>query len=212
MSSREFFHILAAIILFTAIGSFSFLIDSQWIMLPKILLFTTIIIFVSIFAKKVMAYLLDTDVEHEIWNVSRYGIIKHQRLNKEIPGGIIFPLIISLFSLGFIKFAAFITYEARALKRRAAKRFGFYSFAELTEWHNGLIGAAGIISLFIIAIIAYLLPYNLELFSKLAVYYTISNLLPISKLDGTQIFFGSKVLWTALALIALILGAFAFAI
>jgi hypothetical protein len=212
MEPREFFHILAAIIIFTAIGSFSFLIDSQWFMLPKVLLFATIIISVSIFAKKIIAGILDSDVEHEIWNVSRYGIIKHQRLNKEIPGGIIFPLLFSLFSLGFIKFAAFITYEARALKRRAAKRFGFYSFTELTEWHNGLIGAAGIISLFIIAIIAYFLPYGLEYFSKLAVYYAISNLIPISKLDGTQIFFGSKVLWTALALIALIFGAYAFAI
>ena len=208
MKSREFLHILAAIILFTAIGSFSFLIDSEWFMLPRVLLFATVIIFVSIFAKKFMAGVLDSDVEHEIWNVSRYGIKKHQRLNKEIPGGIIFPLLFSLFSLGLIKFAAFITYEARALKRRAAKRFGFYSYTELTEWHNGLIGAAGIIAMFIIAIIAYFLPYNLEYFSKLAIYYAISNLIPISKLDGTQIFFGSKTLWTALAIIALIFGAY----
>jgi Zn-dependent protease len=212
MKLREFLHVLAAIIIFTAIGSFSFLLTSQWFMLPRVLLFATIIIFVSIFAKKIMASLLDTDVEHEIWNVSRYGIKKHQRLNKEIPGGIIFPLIISLFSLGWIKFAAFLTYEARALKRRAAKRFGFYSFAEITEWHNGLIGAAGIISLFVLAIIAYFLPYGLSYLSKLAIYYAISNLIPISKLDGTQIFFGSKTLWTALALIALIFGAFAFGI
>jgi len=212
MKLREFSHILAAIVIFTAIGSFSFLIDSQWFMLPKVLLFATVIIFISIFAKKLMAGILDTDVEHEIWNVSRYGIIKHQRLTKEIPGGIIFPLILSLFSLGAIKFAAFITYEARALKKRAAKRFGFYSFTELTEWHNGLIGAAGIISLFVVALIAYFLPYSLEYFSKLTIYYAISNLIPISKLDGTQIFFGSKTLWTALALIALIFGAFAFLI
>jgi len=212
MKLREFSHILAAIIIFTAIGGFSFLLSSQWTMLPKVLLFATVIIFVSIFAKKFMASLLDTDVEHEIWNVSRYGIIKHQTLTKEIPGGIIFPLILSLFSLGWIKFAAFLTYEARALKRRAAKRFGFYSYAEITEWHNGLIGAAGIISLFIVALVAYFLPYNLEYFSKLAIYYAISNLVPISKLDGTQIFFGSKTLWTALALIAIIFGVFAFAI
>ena len=212
MKLREFSHILAAILIFTAIGSFSFLVDSQWFMLPRVLLFATIIIFISILAKKIMASLLDTDVEHEIWNVSRYGIIKHQKLNKEIPGGIIFPLLFSLFTLGFVKFAAFITYEARALKRRAAKRFGFYSYTEVTEWHNGLIGAAGIISLFIVALIAYFLPYSLEYFSKLTIYYAISNLIPISKLDGTQIFFGSKTLWTALALIALIFGAFAFLI
>ena len=210
MKLREFSHILAAIIIFTVIGSFSFLIESQWFILPRVLLFATIIIFISIFSKKLMAYALDTDVEHEIWKVSRYVIIKHQRLNKEIHGGIIFPLLFSLFSLGLIKFAVFITYEARALKRRAAKRLGYYSYTELTEWHNGLIGAAGIIAVFAIAMITYFLPYNLEYFSKLAIYYGISNLLPISKLDGTQIFFGSRTIWTALAIIALILGAYAF--
>lgn len=210
MNSRELLHIFAAIILFTVVGSLSFLIESDWQMLPEVFVFAAIIIFASIFAKKWMADLLDTDVEHEIWQVSRYGIKLHQKLKSPLPGGLIFPLVFSLFSLGLIKFSAFLTYEATALKRRAAKRFGFYSFAELTEWHNSLIGAAGIVALFLVAIVAYFLPFNLEYLSKLAVYYALSNLLPISKLDGTQIFFGSRVLWTVLIVIALIFAVYAF--
>lgn len=210
MKLQEFFHILAAIIVFTIIGSLSFLLNSQWEMLPKVFFFAAILIFTSIFAKKFMASLLDTDVEHEIWKVSRYGLKPHARLKKEIQGGIIFPLVASVFTLGLIKFSAFLTYEARALKRRAAKRFGFYSFTELTEWHNGLIGAAGIISVFLVAIIAYFLPFDLEYLSKLAAYYALSNLIPISKLDGTQIFFASRVLWTTLAVISIIFAAYAF--
>lgn len=209
MNLSEFLNILAAVIIFAVIGSLSFLINSEWSMLPIVFFFATLIIFTSIFAKKLMAYLLDTNVEHEFWKFSRYGVQPHWKFNKELPAGIIFPLIFSLFTLGLVKFSAFLTYEARALKKRAAKRFGFYSFTELTEWHNGLIGAAGIVAVFLIAIIAYFLPYNLEYLSKLAVYYAISNLIPISKLDGTQIFFGSRVLWTTLAVIALILGAYA---
>jgi Zn-dependent protease len=210
MKLLEFYHILAAIIIFTIVGSFAFLIESKWNMLPVVFLFATLIIFISIFAKKLIASLLDTDVEHELWKVSRYGIKQHQKLSKEIPGGIIFPLIFTLFTLGYIKFSAFLTYEARALKRRAAKRFGYYSYAELTEWHNGVIGAAGILACFLIAIIAYFCPYDLEYLSKLAVYYAISNLIPISKLDGMQIFMGSRVLYTTLAVIALIFGTYAF--
>jgi len=210
MKSRELLHILAAIIIFTVVGSLSFLIDSNWEMLPKVFVYATLIIFASIFAKKLMANLLDTDVEHEIWQVSRYGIKLHQKFKKPIPSGLIFPLVFSIFSLGLIKFSAFLTYEATALKRRAAKRFGFYSFTELTEWHNGLIGAAGIVALFLVALISYFLPFNLEYLSKLAAYYALSNLLPISKLDGTQIFFGSRVLWTTLIAIALVFAAYAF--
>ncbi|MEM4259181.1 MAG: hypothetical protein QXS38_00240 [Candidatus Pacearchaeota archaeon] len=209
MKLPEFLHILASIIIFTIIGSLEFLINNKWDMLPKAFLFATIIIFANVYAKKFMAHLLDSDVEHEIWKFSRYGIKPHQKLKKEIPGGIIFPLLLSIFSLGWIKFSAFLTYEASALKKRAAKRFGVYSFTELTEWHNGLIGAAGIIAAFLIAIIAYFLPWNLEYLSKLAVYYAASNMLPISKLDGSQIFFGSRTLWTALAVITIILGVYA---
>jgi len=210
MKLQEFLNILAAIVIFTVIGSLSFLVESKWHILPQVFLFATIIIFATVFVRKFMASSLDIDVEHETWKFSRYGFKRHQKFKKEIPAGIIFPLILSVFSLGWIKFAGFLTYEARALKRRAAKRFGYYSFAELTEWHNGLIGAAGIVTAFLIAIITYFLPFNVEYLSKLAIYYGISNLIPISKLDGAQIFFGSRVLWTTLAVIAAILGTYAF--
>ena len=209
MKQRELLHIFAAIIVFTVVGSFSFLIESQWYMISRVLLFSTILIFVSVFSKKLMAYALDADVEHEVWKVSRYGYKQHHKLEKEIPGGIIIPIVFSVFSLGLIKFSSFLTYEARALKRRAAKRFGFYSFAELTEWHNAIIGAAGIISVFIIIIVTYFLPSNFEYLAKLGAYYALSNLIPFSKLDGTQIFFGSRTLWTTLAVIALIFGTYA---
>lgn len=209
MKLSEFMHILGAILALTVIGSFSFLVSSDWAMLPKVLLFAAIIIFSAIFSKKFMAYILDADVEHETWKISRYGIKQHQHLNKEIPG-IIIPLILTLFSLGYIKFAALLTYEGRALKKRAAKRFGYYSYTELTEWHNAVIGAAGIVGLFLLAIIVYFLPTNLEYLSKLAVYYAISNMLPVSKLDGLQIFMGSRVLYTALAVISIIMGSYAF--
>jgi hypothetical protein len=209
MKLSEFLHILAAIIIFTVVGSLAFLVESKWFMLPRVFLFATIIIFSAVFAKKLMAYLLDADVEHEIWKFSRFWFASHDRLAKEIPGGIIFPLIFSIFSLGWIKFCLFLNYETRALKRRAAKRFGIFSFTEITEWHNGVIGAAGIVAALLIVVISYFLPFNFEYLSKLAVYYAISNLIPIGKSDGSQIFFGSRVLWTTLVVIALILGVYA---
>jgi Zn-dependent protease len=209
MKSQEFAHILAAILLFTVVGSVAFVISSDWTLIPQVLLFSAIIVFASIFAKKLAAYLLDSDVEHELWKFSRYGINPGSHFKKEIPAGIIFPLVISLFSLGWLKFSAFLTYEARALKKRAAKRFGFYSFSELTEWHNALIGAAGIVACFLISIIAYFSSPGLEYLAKLSAFYALSNILPLPKLDGSQIFFGSRALYTTLAVIALIFAVYA---
>ncbi len=210
MKLPEFYNILAAILILAIISSFSFALKAQWAGIPQMLLFSAIIILVSIFAKKLMAYLLDSDVEHTIWKFSRWGYKPHQHFDKELPAGIIFPLFFAIFSLGAIKFAALLTYEARALKRRAAKRFGFYSYTELTEWHNALIGAAGIIAVFLIIIITYFLPFSgMEALAKIAAYYAFFNMLPLSKLDGAQIFFGSRVLWTALAVIAIIFSAYA---
>lgn len=209
MKFEEFKHILAAILIFTVIGSFAFALENRWDLVPPVFLFSTIIIFASIFAKKLMAYWLDSDVEHEIWKFSRFGIKPWQHFKNDISAGIVLPLIISLFSLGWLKFSAFLTYEARALKKRAAKRFGYYSFSELTEWHNALIGAAGIIACFLISMIAYFISPDLELLAKLSAYYALSNILPLPKLDGIQIFFGSRVLYTALLVLAMIFAGYA---
>ena len=209
MEFREFKHIIAAIIILTIVGGFSFIIESSWAALAQVFLFAVIIILVAVFAKKLIAYSLDADVEHTIWQFSRWGYKQHQHLKTPVPGGIIFPLFLSLFSLGSIKFPALLTYEASALKRRAAKRFGFYSYTEMSDWHNALIGAAGIVAVLIIAIVTYFLPANFEYLAKMAVYYAFANMIPIAKLDGSQIFFGSRVLYTILAVIALIFFGYA---
>ncbi len=204
MELKEFAQILAGVLIFTVVGSFSYLVLQNWGALPKVFLFSAIIIFLAVFAKKLAAYLLDCDVEHEVWKFSRYGIKQSHYLKKEIPAGIIFPLILTLFSWGIVKFGAILSYEARALKKRAAKRFGPFSFSELTEWHNGLIGAAGMVVLFLLAIVSYLI--NQEYLTKLTIFYAFWNMIPLPKLDGLQIFFGSRVLYTTLAVVALILA------
>jgi len=210
MQQKEFFNILAAIIIFTIMISLSSVIKKDYSFLPWGFIFAVIIILINLAAKKLTANYLDSDVEHEIWQWQRYGIKNQQKLKKSVPAGIILPLIISLFSLGSFIFLGLLTYETRALKSRASKRHGFYSFSEMTDSHNALIGAAGIISLIILAIITYLLPIPQSgILAKLSIYYAFWNMLPISKLDGTQIYFGSPVLYSILATITLIFTALA---
>ena len=204
MEQSEFLQILAAIIIFTITAGFSFAINAEFEKLSLVFLFSVLIISISVMTKKITANLLDSDIEHELWQMQQFGFTQNYKLKKPVPAGIIFPLIFSIISLGIIKFTGFLTYEARALKYRASKRFGFYSYTEMTDWHHALIGASGIIIVLIISLVSYLLPYNLEYLTKLSIYYAFWNLLPISKLDGAQIFFGSRVVWAILFTITLI--------
>ncbi len=210
MPASEFSQILSALILLTAITSIPNIALGNWSALAPAFFFAVLILGLSIGAKKLTAYSLDADVEHELWKVYQYGFSPGQHFKREMPAGIIIPLLGTLLSLGSLPVMTLLTYETRAKKYRAAKRHGYYSYTEMTDWHNALISSAGIIIVLLLALILYFLPYsNLEYFAKISALYAFFNLLPISKLDGTQIFFGSRVLYSVLALITLIFAIYA---
>jgi hypothetical protein len=90
------------------------------------------------------------------------------------------------------------------------KKFGPYSFTEMTDWHNALVGAAGILSCLLITFVTYWLPGDFwSVIGKMATFYAFFNMIPFSKLDGSQIYFGSRVLWSVLAVITLIFMTYA---
>lgn len=204
MNTKEISTLLIALVTLTIIISFKSLLAGNIQYLGTAPLFAFLILLVNIGAKKWAAYSLDADVEHDLWYGARYGLKPGWKLEKKIPLGIIVPLAITAFSLGVAKCMTILSYETSALKRRAARRFGYYSFTEMTDWHNALVGAAGIIGVLILAIIAYTIP-ALDGLTSLAVYYAFWNMIPWSKLDGAQIFIGSRILYTTLALLTLAL-------
>ena len=217
MAKGELSQVLAGVLILFAVISFGFVLEANWLGVLKGLIFAILIIGVHILSKKWAAGLLDCDVEHKIWGVYRYGFKAHHHFKKEIPAGIIVPLFMLFFSVVFlwpmgilIKFMGILTYEARVLKRRAARRFGPYSYSELTEWHNGLIGAVGIVGLMFLAVIAYFVDQGYM--SKMIAYYLFWNMLPISNLDGTQIFFGNRIVWVVLEVVTLLFVAYALVI
>src|SRR3989344_4203053 len=208
MENQEILDIIIAVVVFAIVISAKSLLKADFTFFFIAILFAAIIVLVNIYSKKLAASSLDASVFHETWLWSRYGLKPHMKLKNTIPAGVFLPLILSIFSLGIVKCSALLTYETRALKRRASKRFGYYSFTEITDWHNSLIGAAGIIGVLILSIISYLLIPAIPILQgipTLAIYYAFWNMIPFSKLDGTQILFGSKVLYTALALVTLVM-------
>ncbi len=210
MQNREIIAWALAFVTLTIVIGFGDIIKFNLDSLGASLLFAFLILAANGVSKKIAARALDADVEHDIWYASRYGFKPGGHLTKHAPLGIILPLFVSVFSLGTAKCMTLLTYQTSALKRRAAKRFGYYSFTEMTDWHNALVGAAGITGVLLLAIVAY--ASAIDGLPSIAIYYAFWNMIPWSKLDGAQIFMGSRVLYTALGLVTLAMTATALVI
>ncbi len=208
MSNKEVLSVIVGLLMLFVIFSLEFVFKGDLSRLLEIFVYSVILIFVYVFIKKGTAYLLDSSVEHKVWNVYQFWFKPDYHFKKEVPFGIVLPLLLSVFSLGIFKFPTVLTYESRALKHRAAKRYGYYSFTEMTDWDNGLIGASAIVALLLVSIIGYI--FGFEYLSKMAAYFALLNMIPISNLDGTQIFFGSRIIWSVLAFISLIFALYTF--
>jgi len=172
------------------------------------LLFAAIIILVNVLGKKVAAYYLDSQIEFKLWEFERYWFKPKDHFKRPIPLGIILALVLGLVSLGYIKFMALMEFDVKPAVYRGVRRFGLYSFSEMSERHIGLIAFWGMIANLIIAIIAYLI--NLPELAKLNIYFMAYNIIPISNLDGTKILFGSKLLWVVSVAITIIALCYAF--
>ena len=78
----------------------------------------------------------------------------------------------------------------------------------MTEGHLALISAAGIFSMFLLSILAYII--NFPELAKLSIFFATFNLLPLGKLDGTKIFLGSRPLYFLIILLDIIALSYAF--
>jgi hypothetical protein len=158
-----------------------------------------IIIFVSALVKKSYAYYLEADTKVKFWSVYHYGFKKIAHFGRPLPM-LWLPLILA--PIGF-PWLGIIETEIIARTERVSKRHGLYRFSEMTDWHIAIINTFGIIATLILAVVGYILGF--DAFSQLAVMYAIWSVIPIGGLDGTRIFFGSRFLWTTLALFSIII-------
>ncbi len=206
ITAKEIGHIILGIIIFAFAVSAKTLFESpsagtgQFLIM---LIFGFIIISVYVLAKKLVAYYYEVEIEMKIWQFKRYGLYERSYFKNPVPIGIILPFLLSILTFGYVKWLGILQSQEKATTARAAKRHDFYSYSELTEWHIGLISASGIVISLILAILAYFI--NQPELAKLSIYYAVFNLIPLGQLDGTKVFFGSKILWTILAAITAII-------
>ena len=209
----------ASIIIVTIILGFVLALQ-DWKISLSTFLYATLMIFIiivlNILVKKYVAFRLDSNIETGVWKWQRYWVHESAYFKNPIPMGAVLPFILGLFSAGSFAWLASLEFEVSPSLSRVSKRHGLYRFSEMTEWHIALIAGTGVIANLLLALICYIFGGHLGGFLELgalSVYYAAFNLLPISNLDGSKIFFGSLVLWVTLAIITAIgVGVFAFII
>jgi hypothetical protein len=198
---------IASIIISSIIIAFSITLVKDLNLFLLTLLGVFILIIVNVIVKKVMAYLLESEIEIKIWEIRRWGFKTSQHWNKPFPIGAFMPLILRviLFAFNGFTWMASLVFETEAKAYHAAKRHGIYSFSEMTEEHIGRIAAVGIFANLVLAVLFYFIGGDFgNLFSKLNIWFAFFNMIPISDLDGNKIFFGNLVLWSFLAVVTLI--------
>jgi len=167
-------------------------------------LFASIIILFPVIIKKITAPVYNIKIEHKIWHFQRWGWYEKSKLKKPFPIGLILPFFVTIVSLGIIKPFTLLQFDVENLpKKRMLKKRGTYRYSEINDSDLAFTAAWGFWSLILLAIIGYFI--NQPELTKYSIYYGLWNLLPISQLDGTKLFFGSLLNWVLLA-IAFIIG------
>ncbi len=202
INKREIFIISLVIIIISFSVNLSLDIMNEWETFFYTLLAVSIVILANIFAKKMMAYRLDSEIEMKVWEIGRLARINS--LKKPFPIGAVLPVLSKIILFPFKSFVwmASLVFDISPRIYRGAKRHGLYTFSEITESHIGLIAASGIAINLVLAVLGYFLGF--PLLARLSIYYAFFNILPFSELDGNKIFFGNLILWSFLASLVLI--------
>lgn len=199
-----FIAIMSLILSFTG-NSFN---AGRW---PVYLLYSLVIISISVFAKKITADILDIKIEHKLWQFQRYWFYKKSHFKNPLPVGLIIPILFSFLSSGFVKCFWFLQFESEALPSKVAKRYGRYGFrrySEIMEWDLAIISFYSLIGLLALSLTAKFLGI-FEL-AKYSLYFTIWNMAPLSNLEGSKIFFGSRPLYIFSLVLIFIAGLIVF--
>lgn len=168
-----------------------------------------IIIGINVLVKKIIGYNFETAIKTKFWSWYQYGLRTDMHFKKAVPM-LWLPLVLVLFTKGFFLWLGILEFDVAAKTERVSRRHGLYRFTEVTEWHMALIATWALAANLILAIAGYIMGF--ELFAKLSIYFISWSIIPIAGLDGSKIFYGSKILWTIVFTIAMLFLALALTI
>jgi len=186
-NKKEVFSLLIAALVIGYLYSLNEISWMGWLSMAGLAL---IILFVHHLGQKLASLFYDCTSELNLWTVRQFGLQQWQHFRFDFPFWFIVPAILAVITFPFmlVKWLAITTFEATPLPSRIRRRY-----AEITEWHLALIATGGLFMNALLALISQIAGWND--FAMLNLYFILFNLVPISKLDGNKIFFGSPMLW-----------------
>ena len=211
-TKKELTWIIIIIIIASFISFIPIIPNDDPIKIITTLFIFTLIIFTSIIAKKITSEHYSIKIEHKIWEFQQWWFYKKAYFKKPFPIGLVFPFILALFSLGFIKPFLFLQFEAENITSKRLLKSQGYSRSQRKEYINeedlAYTSASGFYALLILAFIGFLLSFIYPSIgsdiTKYSIYYGIWNLIPFGQLDGTKLFFGAFAGWAFILLLYLI--------
>ena len=213
---------IICILIFIIIGTFISFVpiipnDEPEKILINILIFAIIII-INLSAKKLISPFYSIKIEYNVWQLQRWDYYGRSYFKKPVPIGLIMPFSIAILSLGYLKPFTFFQYDAENIRtKRLLKAYGDRRAVRkevINEADLAYTSAAGFYALILLAIMGFLLKPYFPIFgsdlTKYSIYFGLWNLLPISQLDGSKLFFGATITWFFLTIIYIIAGLIVF--
>lgn len=193
---NELLSILVAIIILSI--SYTFKDNISFI---NIFIVFTIILSTNILSKKAFANYLNIQLKVKFWSIYQTSLLEKGHLKKPLTMAWL-PLLLSYISKGIILWIPILITKEEKTIQRITKDKGMHRFSEVTEWEKAQIICVSIFSLILICLISSF--FNFILLSKLSIYFALWSLIPLSNLDGSKLFFGSKKLWTFTTILTII--------
>lgn len=193
-SKNEVLAIAVASIMMGYLLAFKQLTWLSWLSYAGI---AALIVLIHHFGYKFSARLLDCSTETHLWTMKQFLLSTKSHFKKPFPVWLFVPLILVWLTLGAVRWLGIVTFEVIPLPSRVRFRW-----RELTEWHVALIATGAAFANILAAIIAKALGF--EAFAAYNMLFVFFSMLPIG-LDGTKIFFGSRLLWVFMIVFSLIL-------
>lgn len=159
-----------------------------------LILVPIIIILINVISKKIACDFFNIKIEYKPWEIQRFGWYRRSKFKKPFPLGLIFPVVLTILSLGIIKPLTLMQFDYENIpEKRILKQRGLKRKSEINDSDPGFTAVWGFASLLILAIIAALIRFP-EL-AKYSIFYGAWNLIPYGNLDGSKVFFGSMMSW-----------------
>jgi len=208
MDIKDYGKEIAVVILATLILAITVSFKNSTIFYAAALSFLVIFV-VNITMKKIVGYMVETEVRTKFWTWYQYGFRTDWHFKKPLPM-LWLPLILTLFTKGFFWWLPILEYDVVAKTESVSRRHGLYRFTQVTEHHVAWMAIWALIMNFVFAIGGYILGF--ELFTKLSIYFIAWSVIPLGNLDGSKILFGGQAKWGIIFTAAMIVLIWALAI